>query len=138
MPCGTSSIAVPDPSDDRAAAIARLNDAVRLGRDRKARIVITRGVVDLLGGGETLPERRTARTIVHQVRLRRQIALAPIDPGDDPYGERDFGALTFMDERLFWKIDAYADDGSFSLGSEMPWDEGRTIRVLTIMRADEY
>ncbi|MEO0032461.1 MAG: hypothetical protein RIS94_2219, partial [Pseudomonadota bacterium] len=43
MPCGTSSIAVPDPSDDRAAAIARLNDAVRLGRDRKARIVITRG-----------------------------------------------------------------------------------------------
>ena len=138
MPTVTPTTATSDVEHDRTAAVAQLNDQVRLGHDRKARIMFTRGVAELLGGGETIQQRRAARTIVNQALLLRQIALAPIEPGDDPYGERDFGAITFMGKRLFWKIDAYADDGSFTWGSDAPWDAAATIRVLTIMRADEY
>jgi len=121
----------------RSEAIARLNDAVRLGHDPRARIMITRGVADLLATTANSPN-AAAQGLVNQARLMRQIAQAPIDPEDDPYGEHDFGAVTFMSVRLFWKIDAYADDGTFAHGSEAPWDAAVTKRVLTIMRADEY
>lgn len=96
MPSFTPMTATSDVEQDRTSAVAQLNDQVRLGHDRKARIVFTRGIAELLGGGETTQQRRIARTIVNQALLLRQIALAPIEPGDDPYGERDFGAITFM------------------------------------------
>jgi Protein of unknown function (DUF3768) len=57
-----------------------------------------------------------------------------------PYGEHDFGAFTFDHEgeslRIFWKIDYYAPD--LLHGSEDPADPAQTIRVLTIMLAEEY
>jgi hypothetical protein len=56
--------------------------------------------------------------------------------GNDPYGEHDFGALTFNGEKLFWKIDYY--DKSLTYGSPNPADPMLTSRVLTIMRASEY
>ena len=55
---------------------------------------------------------------------------------NDPYGEHDFGLLEHQDQKIFWKIDYYAPD--MNSGSEDPADLGQTIRVLTVMLADEY
>ena len=57
--------------------------------------------------------------------------------GNDPYGERDFGAFTYEGEKIFWKIDYY-DKHDAARGSEDPADPEQTLRVLTIMLADEY
>jgi hypothetical protein len=56
--------------------------------------------------------------------------------GDDPYGEHDFGAFDHAGQRIFWKIDYY--DPSEEFGSEDPADPAKTVRVLTILLADEY
>lgn len=137
MPADHTNSIMPQSANSHSEAIARLNDAVRLGHDSRARIMITRGVADLLDT-TAADSYVAAQGLVNQASLMRQIAQAPIDPGDDPYGERDFGAVTLMSVRLFWKIDAYAANGTFDHGSEAPWDAAVTIRVLTIMRADEY
>jgi Protein of unknown function (DUF3768) len=55
-------------------------------------------------------------------------------PDNDPYGEHDF--VTLDGEKLFWKIDTYAD-GSLTHGAEDPTDPA-AMRVLTIMLAEEY
>jgi hypothetical protein len=57
-------------------------------------------------------------------------------PDNDPYGERDFGSFEYKGQRIFWKIDYYAPD--MQHGSEDPADPKKTVRVLTIMLADEY
>jgi hypothetical protein len=57
---------------------------------------------------------------------------------NDPYGEHDFGAFSLPgDQRLFWKIDYYAD-AECEYGSEDPSDPAKSYRVLTIMLAEEY
>jgi hypothetical protein len=58
------------------------------------------------------------------------------DEGNDPHGEHDFGAVTVGNERYFFKIDYY--DLTLSGHSSDAADPNQTIRVLTIMRADEY
>jgi hypothetical protein len=57
-------------------------------------------------------------------------------PDSDPHGEHDFGAVEHDGVRYFWKIDAY--DRALTFASPDPANPGVTIRVLTIMRADEY
>jgi hypothetical protein len=57
-------------------------------------------------------------------------------PGNDPYGEHDFGAFEHAGEKIFWKIDYY--DRALEMGSEDPADPNCTTRVLTIMLAEEY
>ncbi len=88
----------------------------------------------------------------------RSAALALIagfskfDDNNDPYSEHDFGAIFHLgsgvwtqdrpddDEAIamtvFWKIDYY--EPSLTFGSEAPWDEKRTTRVMTIMLSNEY
>jgi hypothetical protein len=58
------------------------------------------------------------------------------DAGNDPHREHDFVAVEHAGERYFGKIDYYAPD--LRTGSERPDDPEATVRVLTIMRADEY
>jgi hypothetical protein len=58
------------------------------------------------------------------------------DRDNDPYGEHDFGALTVQGERLFWKIACY--DRTLTAGSPDPADPTVTVRVLTLMLAEEY
>lgn len=53
-----------------------------------------------------------------------------------PYGEHDFGAVTVGRAEGFWKIDYYASD--MAHGAEDPAAPTRTVRVLTIMLAEEY
>jgi hypothetical protein len=54
---------------------------------------------------------------------------------NDPHGEHDFGSVEIEDETYCWKIDYYAPDlRSGAEDASLP----ETMRVLTIMRADEY
>jgi hypothetical protein len=62
--------------------------------------------------------------------------FAAFNEGDDPYGERDFGAVMVGGVKLFWKIDYY--DQTLAAASPDPADEAVTRRVLTLMLADEY
>jgi hypothetical protein len=54
----------------------------------------------------------------------------------DPYGEHDMGRFTVGGEGYYWKIDYY--DRNLQLHSPDPADPLVTVRVLTIMRVDEY
>lgn len=57
-------------------------------------------------------------------------------PDNDPYEEHDFGALTWLEHRIFWKIDYY--DENLEFASPDPADPEVTARVITIMLASEY
>lgn len=85
-----------------------------------------------------------------QSRVRELVeTFDAFTPDNDPYGERDFGAiyqggdgrwtttrLARPAETVFWKIDAY--DRDLQYGSEDPANPAITRRVLTIMLAHEY
>ena len=58
------------------------------------------------------------------------------DEGNDPHGEHDFVSVDIDGEKYFGKIDYYAPD--MESGSEDPADPKQTVRVLTIMRAEDY
>ena len=55
---------------------------------------------------------------------------------NDVYQEHDFSRIEHNGITYFWKIDYY--NKTMDAGSENPADETITIRVLTIMRSDEY
>jgi len=57
-----------------------------------------------------------------------------IDPGDNPYGERDFGGVMYENQRYFWKIDYF--DKTLDMGLD-PLDPD-CRRVLTVMHSSEY
>jgi hypothetical protein len=72
-----------------------------------------------------------------QSRIREKVELfTAFEPGNDPYGEHDFGAFEHNGIKVFWKIDYY--DKALEWGSEDPSDPGKTTRVLTIMLREEY
>lgn len=52
-----------------------------------------------------------------------------------PYGEHDFGTIEIEHQRCFFKIDYY--DPSMTRGTEDAADTSKTVRVLTIMLAEE-
>jgi hypothetical protein len=107
---------------DRRARIRLLNDRLRrlqLG----GRIMLTRGVVEL--GPEKVQE--ALQLVAH---------FDTFDLANDPYGERDFGAVQFDGQRMFWKIDYL--DPTLTVGADDPADETTCVRVLTVMLASEY
>ena len=55
---------------------------------------------------------------------------------NDPYGEHDFGQVEYDGNKIFWKIDYY--DRGMTSGSNDPTDPEQTMRVITIMLAEEY
>lgn len=103
--------------------IAALNDLCRTAMGVAGRLFITPGIASLP------PADRSA--IIEKVET-----FSDFEDGDNPYGERDFGAFDHAGERVFWKIDYY--DKSLKAGSEDPSDPARTTRVLTVMLAAEY
>lgn len=102
-----------------ATRIAELNDQFRTSMIG-GRVVVTPGVYGL-----------PFADVLDAVRRFRDFS-----PGDNPYGERDFGAFDICGEKLFWKIDYY--NRTLDAGSEDPSDPEQTTRVLTIMLASEY
>lgn len=107
---------------NRADTLRRLNDSFRRSF-ADGHVVPTRGVM-LLDSADW-------RTLFQAVR-----DFDSFNPEDDPYGEHDFGALAFKGVRYFWKIDYY--DLDLRHASPDPTDPAFTMRVMTIMRADEY
>lgn len=107
--------------------IAQQNDAFRRGDPNVPGIrVITAGVSEMLKQRD-IPVAQLAQTVAE---------FSDFADGNDPHGERDFGAFEFHGHKLFWKIDAYNRD--YSMGSDDPADLSKTRRVLTIMLAEEY
>ena len=104
--------------------IALLNDKARKGLlPGSTKMLLTRMVA-------ALPELELAH-------LRSAVAsFDDFNEDDDPYGERDFGAIELGGKRYFWKIDYY--DRSLRFGAEDPTDISDTMRVLTLMHASEY
>ncbi len=103
--------------------IARLNDLCRTAMGVAGKLVQTQGI-------SALPP-------AEQSAIREKVeTFSDFTEGNDPYGERDFGAFEHNGQRVFWKIDYYAPD--LMHGSENPADPKQTVRVLTIMLADEY
>ena len=102
--------------------VRALNDALRR-TSSGGRVMVTAGVA-------ALPDE--TRTAVF-VAVR---GFDRFDATNDPHGEHDFGALTIGGMRVFWKIDAY--DRALASASPDPADPAVTVRVLTIMLAEEY
>ena len=109
-------------------AIRDLNDRFRKGDPAvPGRILVTPGVQALIVGqspeygGDVLAEVRRFDTF---------------HSDNDPHGEHDFGGFEYLGKRLFWKLDYYAPD--MQHGSEDPADTAQTVRILTIMLAEEY
>ena len=102
--------------------IARLNDAFRS---------------TLIGGKVLLTQGVDALTAADKTQLLTAVMTFSAFTGDnDPWGEHDFGSIDQNGTRYFWKIDYYDPHGES--GSEDPANTAKTLRVLTIMRADEY
>lgn len=107
---------------DSATRIRDLNDRFRrtfLG----GKVVMTSGVADI----------DPTRIAVLLNSVRRFDGLTP---DNDPRGEHDFGAFDDGGEQFFWKIDYY--DREMEFASPDPADPNVTMRVLTLMLADEY
>lgn len=105
-----------------SALIAILNDQARTTMGIGCRLVQTSGISAL-----------DARI---QSRIREKVeTFDEFTPGNDPYGEHDFGNFTEGENRIFWKMDYY--DKALEYGSEDPANPAITQRVLTIMLAEE-
>ncbi len=106
----------------RAERIAQLNDKLRkygVG----GQIVVTRGVRQLSG--------YDTAALLQALRDHNEF-----DVDNDPHGERDFGGLDLFGAELLWKIDYY--DLQLTWASPDPADPTVTIRVLTVLLAEEY
>ena len=115
---------------DHSTRIRYQNDAFRQHPEMaipygiKGQIVMTRGIAAL----ETNPPDAIAILVK---------TFDEFTEDNDPHGEHDFGAFEHDGQRIFWKIDYYADERC-EFGSEDPADPALTYRVLTIMLAEEY
>lgn len=103
-----------------AVKIKALNDEARR-TFAKCRVLVTPGVRAL----DRLPD------VLAAVR-----GFDDFHAGNDPYGEHDFGSVELFGEKIFWKFDYFGLTLTFA--SPDPSDPSVTVRVLTIMLADEY
>ncbi|WP_439372636.1 DUF3768 domain-containing protein [Bradyrhizobium sp. DASA03120] len=102
--------------------IALLNDAFRR--------TFSGGKVMMTSGVNELPDCVKAEALI-------QVAnFAEFTENNDPYDEHDFGSFDLVGRRFFWKIDYY--DKRCEFGSDDPADPEKTMRVLTLMLAQEY
>lgn len=106
----------------RADTIRGLNDRFRQSLEG-GRALVTQGVIAC---GEAFTSRAIAAVK----------AFDAFTADNDPYCEHDFGAVEIDGLRLFFKIDYY--DLGERAGSPDPADPNVTVRVLTIMLAEEY
>ena len=112
-------------ADNRAARIAGQNDLFRRSfHPLMGRLSFTSGVVDL--GPDAMVD-----------VLRQVVMFDQFTEDNDPYGEHDFGVITYEKHKLFWKIDYYSDE-RMTFGSRDPSDPSQTFRLLTVMLAEEY
>jgi len=102
--------------------IRELNDAFR-STFGGGRVVMTSSV-------DELPP------MVKADALHKVATFAEFTKDNDPHGEHDFGSFELVSRKFFWKIDYY--DNDLRCGSEDPADPEKTVRVLTLMLAEDY
>lgn len=107
---------------DEVAEIRRLNDQLRC-RGTGGRMMITRGIAAL--GADMIVK------IMWAV-----VTFDAFTPDNDPHGEHDCAILEVDGVRVLWKIDYY--DLAFAGRSPDPADPDVTLRLLTVMLAEEY
>ena len=108
--------------NDKVRIIREINDAFRK-TGVGGRVMMTIGIREL---GE-----RAVHEIVGKIR-----ESSDFNGNNDPHGEHDFGSITHNGVKVLWKLDYY--DRSMEFGSPDPSDASITMRVMTIMFADEY
>jgi hypothetical protein len=102
--------------------IRALNDRLRQNFSEGA-AVMTSGVAAL--GGEAVAR------IVKTIEVYDDFCHA-----NDPHEEHDFGSFEAEGHTIFFKIDYF--DRSLNYHSPDPTDPAVTVRVITVMLADEY
>lgn len=102
--------------------IRALNDRLRT-QGEGGNVVVTRGIAAL--------EPSVLAAVLGAVQ-----SFDAFNADNDPYSEHDFGSLDVSGERIMFKIDYY--DRSMLAHSPDPSDAAVTVRVLTILLADEY
>jgi uncharacterized protein DUF3768 len=110
-------------------AVSSQSQAIRVLNDN-FRTTFTGGEVFLTCGVAELPL---------DVKAQALLAVKTFDAfckNNDPHNEHDFGDFEVEGNRFFWKIDYYDREKRF--GSENPADPDQTVRVMTIMLAEEY
>jgi hypothetical protein len=105
-----------------SASISRLNDLLRT-HGIGGKVVATPSVVSLSAD--------TRAEVLNAIRN-----FDTFSEDNDPYGEHDFGSVEVSGDKFFFKIDYY--DPTMERHSDNPADPSRTLRVMIIMRADEY
>lgn len=103
-----------------ADKVRELNDTARQ-TFTGCRVMITRGVAEL----------DCVDAVLAAVRN-----YSDFNSSNDPCHEHDFGSFAVAGERLFWKFD-YCDP-DMQMASLDPADDTITVRVLSIMLAEEY
>ena len=63
-------------------------------------------------------------------------AFNNFNENNDPYNEHDYGSFLYDGEKIMWKIDYY--DRNLQYYSDNPADITKTVRVMTVMLAEEY
>lgn len=118
---------------EKTTIIRKLNDrfrkAIPTASDVPGRVMLTQGIQHL-----TDDEAEPGKHLPSLFKAIREFDA--FDEDNDPHHEHDFGALEFNGSKVFFKIDYYALD--LMHGSENPADPEQTIRVLTVMLAEEY
>lgn len=102
--------------------IRELNDAFR-SSGRGGKTVVTSGI------------RALGEAAVAAIMLK-VAQFDAFNEANDPHSEHDFGSFQIGAQTVFWKIDYY--DEALLFGSDDPSDESKTLRVLTVMLAEEY
>ena len=111
------------------ATIAKQNDLLRLGlliatpKGMKARVMLTPGI-------------NAKGPAFVSLCLLSVSMFTDFSEDNDPYGQRDFAALTVENTRIYFKIDLY--DEACEYGSSEPANLDRTTRVLTVLLPSEY
>src|SRR5208282_4350938 len=102
--------------------IAQLNDAFRT--------TFTGGKVMVTASVQALPTDVVAQALGMVRRFNE------FNEDNDPHEEHDFGSFELAGQKFFFKIDYY--DKDMEHGSEDSADPAKTIRVLTLMLAEDY
>lgn len=111
-----------EPDAQTTTRIQELNDQLRV-KGQGGVVLMTYGIAGL--GGSLVAMIFKAVSEFNQ-----------FSEDNDPWGEHDCALLTVEGVKVLWKIDYYDRQRRFH--SPDPSDPKVTVRVMTVMRADEY
>jgi Protein of unknown function (DUF3768) len=120
--CDRATFRCPQEAHARLARIHALNDRLRT-TGRGGIVLMTEGIAGL--GASTVNE-----------VFKAVAAFDSFNSDNDPWGEHDCALLTVSGIKILWKIEYF--DRTRTYHSPDPACPKLTVRVMTVMRADEY